>query len=228
MKTSKEELISIQEGEMKSQGGSILVGVSQYLGECHVRTSRTADGEEKHQIFPTEGGLKKFSPTTEIEWEYEEFLLKEVPEIEEKYGYLPLDKAFCGDAIASMYKYFCQKEKKTTLKLVPGEILYKGMNKMDSICEKTVEFFLRILGVEVSNFALETLPTNGIYLVGGYLSILGKLLKEENNSFMGGYLGKGPKVNEILSKFPIYLVKKEDLVSSGCIIELRNFIAQGN
>lgn len=164
----------------------------------------------------------------ELEWEYEEFVMNEIPEIEEKYGYLPLDKAFCGDAISTMYKYFCQKEKINALKLVPGEILFKGMNKMDPICEKTVEFFLRILGVEVSNFALETLPSNGIYLVGGYLSILGTLLKEENNSFMKGYLGKGQKVNEILSKFPIYLVKKEDFVSSGCLTEMKNFIAQGN
>jgi glucokinase len=121
--------------------------------------------------------LKKFSPTNENEWEYEEYLMKEMPDLEEKYGYLPLDKAFCGDAITHMYKYFCQKENQKPQTLFSGEILFKGMNKKDTICEKTVEFFLRVLGVEVSNFALETLPTNGIYLVGGYLSILMKMLK---------------------------------------------------
>jgi glucokinase len=109
--------------------------------------------------------------------------------------------------------------------LFPGEILIKGMNKVDPICEKTVEFFLRVLGVEVSNFALETLPSNGIDLVGGYLSILSKMLKEQSGSFMSGYLGKGQKVNEMLSKFPIYLVRKEDLVSSGCLIQLKNMLS---
>lgn len=225
LNSSKEEFLMIQEGELKTQGGSIVVGVSQYLGECHLMTSRTADGETVHQIFPTEGGLKKFSPTNENEWEYQEFLMKELPELEEKFGYLPLDKAFCGDAITNMYKYFCNKEKKTSQAMYAGEILIKGMNKSDEICQKTVEFFLKILGIEVSNFALETLPTNGIYLVGGYLSILANLLKDHNSSFMSGYLGKGPKVNEMLSKFPIYLVRKEDLVSSGCIIELKKMMA---
>jgi len=172
--------------------------------------------------------MKKFTATNEIEWEYEEFLMKEIPDIEEKFGYLPLDKAFCGDAISYMYKYFCLKENQKVQCMFPGEILIKGMNKKDSICEKTVDFFLKILGVEVSNFALETLPTNGIYLVGGYLSLLMKRLQEPNNAFLGGYLGKGQKVNDMLSKVPIYLVKKEDLVSSGCLIELRKLIIEEN
>jgi len=60
----------IQEGDIKSEGGSIVIGVSQNLGECHIITNRTNVGEEFHQIFPTEGGLKKFSPTNEIEWGY--------------------------------------------------------------------------------------------------------------------------------------------------------------
>jgi len=171
--------------------------------------------------------MKKFTATNDTEWEYEEFLMKEMPDIEEKYGYLPLDKAFCGDAITYMYKFFCQKENTKIQCLFPGEILIKGMNKKDSICEKTVDFFLRILGVEVSNFALETLPSKGIYLVGGYLSILMKMLQEPNNAFLRGYLGKGQMVNEMLLKFPIYLVKKEDLVSSGCLIELRKMMTEG-
>ncbi len=48
LNTSKDELIVIQEGEVKSQGGSIVVGVSQFLGECHIISNRTPDGELNH------------------------------------------------------------------------------------------------------------------------------------------------------------------------------------
>jgi len=98
--------------------------------------------------------------------------------------------------------------------------------KKDELCKTTVDFFLKILGTEISNFALETIPHKGIYLTGGYLTILQNYLKESNNAFLSGYLGKGPKINEMLSKFPIYLVKKEDLISSGCLIELKRLLEQ--
>lgn len=177
-----------------------------------------------HQIFPTEGGLKKFTPTNENEWEYQEFLMSSSPEIEDIYGYLPLDKAICGDAIIHIYNFLCEKEKVKANNFSSGEILMRGMMKKDSICQKSIDLFLKFLGTEVSNFALETLPSKGIYLMGGYLSILKSYIKQENSAFLNGYFGKGPKVNEMLAKFPIYFVPQEDLISSGCIVELKRFI----
>lgn len=108
--------------------------------------------------------------------------------------------------------------------LSPGEILERGISKKDVYCEKTLDFFCRLLGTEVSNFALETLPTKGIYLVGSHLSLIKSLLTQNENPFLSGYLGKGSTINQKLAKFPIYLVEKDDLVFEGCLIEMRKMI----
>jgi len=106
-----------------------------------------------------------------------------------------------------------------------GEILIKGLHNKDPYCEKAIKFMGRLFGNEVSNFAVDNLPTGGIYLVGGVTKMmLSYIAGNPDNSFMEGYLSKGAKVNETLSKFPIYFVDRDDLVTTGCYVIIFDYL----
>jgi len=105
------------------------------------------------------------------------------------------------------------------------EIIDEGLNETDEICEKSLNFMTRIFGNEVSNFAVDTLPSGGIFLLGDKTHSLKDLLtKSNNNPFLEGYKSKGSEVNESLSKFPIYIVNTANLTRLGSYILLRNDI----
>lgn len=65
----------IQDGEESAEGTGIVIGCSEFLSECILRSTRNSDGTPSKQVFPTLGGLKKFSPISETEWAYEQYIM---------------------------------------------------------------------------------------------------------------------------------------------------------
>ncbi len=108
-KISNQDLKVIQAGEKVEGGTSIVIGCSQYLGECIIRPSKDSETSFFYQICETQGGLKQFTPTNSDEWNYYQFVMEQTPSLQEEYGYLPLEKAFCGDAIVRIYNFICKK-----------------------------------------------------------------------------------------------------------------------
>lgn len=104
-----QDLKVIQAGEKVEGGTSIVIGCSQYLGECVIRPSKDTDISNFYHICETQGGMKQFTPTNTDEWDYYQYVMDQTPNLQEEYGYLPLEKAICGDALIRMYKFFCEK-----------------------------------------------------------------------------------------------------------------------
>jgi len=215
------QTVQIQDGEPSKQGTSIVIGLSDELGESTIRAIRGHDGCITHQIYESHGGLKQFSPTNELEWEYFQFMMQEDAENNEDNGYFPVEKAICDDGIEKIYRFLCHFEKATPRNLSSLEIMEEGLKEIDDLCVRSLNFMVRIFGNEVSNFAVDTIPTGGIFLVGRITNFLEDLLvKSVNNPFMAGYRSKGSEINETLSKFPIYIVDTDNLILSGSYILL--------
>jgi len=80
--------------------------------------------------------------------------------------------------------------------------------------------FSTLYAKEISNFALNSLPYGGIYLVGGLTNAVGDYLKDDPSStFKSGYFSKGKVINSLLERFPIYIVKQKELGLLGAFVK---------
>jgi len=94
------------------------------------------------------------------------------------------------------------------------------LKKTDPICAKTLEFYARLYGKEISNFALDSLPYAGIYLVGGMInSVLDYFTKDPDCPFLKNYFSKDKITNNVLKRFPIYVVTFDDLGLFGAFVK---------
>jgi glucokinase len=69
-------------------------------------------------------------------------------------------------------------------------IINNGVKNKDPLCLKVVDKFTEILGVEVGNAALKTLPFGGIYLTGGVTAGIQDYMLT-TDTFMNAFCMKG-------------------------------------
>jgi glucokinase len=81
------------------------------------------------------------------------------------------------------------------------------MDKNDPLCLKVVEKFAEIFGTETGNLAVKTLPSGGIYLIGGVTAGMKKYLIE-NDTFMNAFYDKG-RLADYMRTFPVHLVNPD-------------------
>lgn len=100
------------------------------------------------------------------------------------------------------------------------EIIQRGLAKSDPICQEVLNFFITLYAKEISNFALNTLPYGGIYLVGGLTNCVAEyMLKDSESPFKSAYFSKGKTINNVLEKFPIYIVKEKESGLLGAFVK---------
>jgi len=211
-KLPADQIVTLHQGKKASNSTMIVTGPGTGMGECIIQPSVNLDGEPSYNVFGTEGGHKNFSPTALLEWEYLNFVLDEFPDIREKFGYLSTEKAFCGPGIPNIYKFFCKKDDVEAREITSEEIIQRALAKEDPQCIKVLELFATLYAKEISNFALNSLPYGGIYLVGGLTAAVSEyLINDSSSPFRAGYFSKGKIINNLLERFPIYIVKEKEL-----------------
>lgn len=87
-----------------------------------------------------------------------------------------------------------------------------GLAKADPVCAEAIHWFAELLGAELGNVALQSLPRGGLYLWGGVarklkLALLGKNLLE-------AFRDK-PRMREVLETIPLALIDDSDLALLG-------------
>lgn len=219
LKIPKEDMIVLNEAKKSENATMIVTGPGTGMGECVIQPA-IIDGQNTYTVFGTEGGHKNFAPTSKSEWEYLNYVLEENPEIKERIGYLSTEKAFCGPGIPNIYKFFCKKEDVKAEDYTSEEIIQKALAKEDRTCVKVLEFFCTLYAKEISNFALNSLPYGGIYLVGGLTNCVADyIMNDPTSPFKDSYFSKGKVINGLLSKFPIYVVKSQELGLLGAFVK---------
>lgn len=220
IRLTKDDYLVLNEAKKSETGAMIVAGPGTGMGECILQPSVSQNGNVSYNVFGTEGGHKNFAPTSPLEWDYLNFVLEENPDIKDDIGYLSAERSFCGPGIPNMYKFFCKREGVKAEAWTSEQIIKHGLEKECKICIQVLQLFVTLYAKEVSNFALSSLPYGGIYLVGGLTECVSEyLLKDPNCPWKSAYFSKGKVVNGVLEKFPIYIVKKEQLGLLGSIVK---------
>jgi len=218
IKVKQEVIVPLHDAKKMKNATMIVTGPGTGMGECTLQPSGTQ--HESYTVFGTEGGHKNFAPTSVLEWEYLNFALDENPEIKEKIGYLSTEKAFCGPGIPTIYRFFCQKSSVEPKLSTSEEIIQRGLEKSCVISIQVLNFFITLYAKEISNFALNTLPYGGIYLVGGLTQCVAEyMMNDPESPFKAAYFSKGTTINKVLEKFPIFVVKEKESGLQGAFVK---------
>jgi len=163
------------------------------------------------KIFPSEGGHTPFSPQSEEELLFADFL--------RRYGKPPTyEEALSGKGLINWYAFYTGKE------ISPQEIidLYK---RGDAFAERVLFKFFEILGRKCYELSVLIQPYGGIYLAGGVLKGLKDFFEEDTfkRAFMEN-LYFSEKLKELIEHIPIFLILHPFPVLLGVQTILRNLL----
>ena len=105
--------------------------------------------------------------------------------------------------------YFKSYKKVHKVGEINVQITQKGLNGQCELCRQTLLLFTEIFAEIAGDLALFTLPTSGVYLMGGITRIITPLILN-NTIFMNHFKNKN-HFWFLLQKLPIYLVQNKDI-----------------
>ena len=221
-----EDYIIINEGEPKEGGGKTIIGPGTGLGMGYLIKNKN---DKYYRIGNSEGGHQNFSRKNQKLFELAEFVKKEY-----NLQYVTIENICSGQGMVPIYKFLLEKEKKennsneidreksltdkvdkfndyTNKKLrdeLSNEITQKGVKDECKLSRKVIELFIEILADAASDISLFTMPSNGIYLLGG-ISVAIEPFMKESGLFMKYFIDKDHSF--LLKSFPVYLIKNSNI-----------------
>ena len=204
------------------KGGVIgIIGPGSGLGTSYLIKDPES---EFYTIGSCEGGHMDFFSSNRKYFELAEFT-KKLRGLE----IICIEKILSGQGLIPMYKFILSTEKdvkrdeelgkkidclndfKNVVEIdkLNYELVSKGLKGQCPLCKKVIELFLEIFGDVAGNISLYSLPTNGLYLVGG-LSIAFQNVIKDTTIFMEHFVNKDT-FGYLLKTFPVYHVKNDDL-----------------
>ena len=206
-------------------GPKLMIGPGTGLGMGFLLKNRK---NKYYLIGSSEGGGQDFSAKSEFLLKLRNFIRDEVG-----LGNVSLGKICSGRSLIPIYKflhlygneknktfsrepilgkkidYFKQYKEVNKVGEINVEITTKGINGECELCRETLLLFIEIFAEIAGDLSLFTLPTSGVYLLGGITRIITPLILN-NTIFMDHFRNKD-HVWLLLQKFPIYLVQNKDI-----------------
>lgn len=124
-----------------------------------------------------------------------------------------------GRGLERLYAWVCQEEGGETSKSA-SEIM-SLFNEDEPWAHRTIALFVRFFGRYAGDLALITLPTAGIYLVGGVIQNLGPHLLRMG--FAEVFEDKG-RFSPVIRQFPVHLVIDDYAALRGCACHLNEVL----
>lgn len=178
----------------------------------------------KKTIIPSEGGHVDFAPTTELELQLCQYLLK-------KYRHVSYERVLSGNGIPNILDFLMEVKDQQPLaetieKLKTQDkamvISSMALEQKDAVCAQAMDIFVSLLGTVAGNLALSFLPDGGIYLGGGIPHKILPQLKGE--VFVRRFLDKG-RMRPVLEPMPVMVITNNRAALKGAAqiaIELNN------
>lgn len=134
-------------------------------------------------------------------------------QIKQKHGIeseVPYEQVLSGQGLENIYSFLHSRFPEEENDLSAKEISH---TREDNPCsretfDKFIEFYARCC----RNYALDTLPENGLYIVGG---IAAKNPDEFNQRFVEEFRNASPQFHQMLSEIPIRVVTNYDISLKG-------------
>ncbi len=167
--------------------------------------------------FATEGGHCEFSPRTNDEVEFYQFLQK-------IYGIVSWETVLSKSGLFNIYRFLRDVKRQKQPDWLTAEIengnfteaiINGALENKDRICTMTIDTFLVFLAREANSLVLKMKATGGLFLSGEIPEILHPFLK--NNKFYKNFI-ISDKMEIILKDIPIYLVKDNRTIINGAAL----------
>ena len=224
----------------KKGGPILMIGPGTGLGMGFLLKNKN---DKYYIIGSSEGGGQDFSAKSEFLLRLREFIRDEVG-----LGNVSLGKMCSGRSLIPIYKflYYYGNQNNKTLEREPNlgekidafkqykevdkvgeinvEITTKGLKGECELCRETLLLFTEIFAEIAGDLALFTLPTNGVYLMGGITRIITPLIL--NNTIFLNHFKNKDHFWFLLQRIPIYLVQNKDIGLVGATEAARRIIEE--
>ena len=236
-----EDYIILNKGEPKENGPKAIIGPGTGLGMGYLIKNKN---DKYYIIGNSEGGHQNFPRKNKKFFELAEFVKKQY-----NLKYVNIENICSGQGMVPLYKFLLEKEKEknninnidrekilaekidkfndySDKKLrdeLSVEITQKGVKGECKLSRKVIELFIEILADSTSDLSLFTLPTNGVYLLGGISVAIEPFIKQ-SKIFMENYLDKD--FSFLLKSFPIYLIKNSNIGMIGAAEAARRILEE--
>lgn len=131
-----------------------------------------------------------------------------------------VEDVLSGRGLERLYTWVCHDEGRETS--LPASVIMSMFEEGEPHAYRAVALFVRFFGRYAGDLALITLPSKGIYLVGGVIRHLGPHLLRMG--FTEAFLDKG-RFSSIVRQFPVHLVIDDYAALSGCACHLNEVLA---
>ena len=167
--------------------------------------------------FATEGGHCEFSPRTNDEVEFYQFLQK-------LYGIVTWESVLSNDGLFNIYRFLRdvklqQQPAWLTQEIEAGNfteaVINGALENRDRICNMTIDTFMIFLAREANSLVLKLKATGGLFLSGEIPVMLHKYLN--NDKFYKNFI-VSDKMEVLLRDIPIYLVKDQKTIIQGAAL----------
>jgi glucokinase len=174
-------------GQIREDAALAVIGPGTGLGQAAL----IPDGQGGFLAVPSEGAHSTFPFETECEFEFRQFLLKELDE-----PYIETETVVSGSGLSWVHQFL------TGEKLKPADVA-KGLSH-DS---ETLRWMARFYGRVFRNYALQVLATGGVYIAGGVVAKAPELVThpEFRQEFR-----TSKTVAHVLEKIPVFLNSNEE------------------
>ena len=221
-------------------GPKLMIGPGTGLGMGFLLKNKK---DKYYTIGSSEGGGQDFSAKSE-------FLLKLRQFIRDEVGLrnVSLGKMCSGRSLIPIYKFLYLNGNENNKKLerepnlgkkidifkqykevdkvgeINVEITTKGLSGECELCKETLLLFTEIFAEIAGDLALFTLPTNGVYLLGGITRIITPLIL--NTTIFLNHFKNKDHFWFLLQKIPIYLVQNKDIGLIGATEAARRILEE--
>lgn len=191
------DIHQIYEPSQKYDGNIALIAPGTGLGEAGIYY----DGKQYHP-FATEGGHCDFAPQNELDIDLYRHLHK-------KYDHVSWERLISGPGIVDIFEFLSSNGREIPLWLTDKLTSHDRAAVISSnagdaaICMETMELFFKFLAREAANLALKLKATGGLYIGGGILPKIIKLLP--NETFIRWFRGNG-RMKSLLQQISLKVI----------------------
>lgn len=173
-------------------GPALVVGPGTGLGAA-VRLSNPAG----LRVLASEAGQMDFAPGNARECEV-------LAQLAPDGGYVPYERIVSGPGLLTLYTTLCTLRGQPPRLATPEAVTAAACAGSDDDAVEAVDVFCAVLGSFVGNLAMAFMADGGVYLAGGVLPGMRKLL--QRSRFVQRYLDKGG-MREFLQRVPVRLIE---------------------
>lgn len=182
LKLQEKDYVKLNDAPEQAGAPKAVVGPGTGLGQGYLTKSEFAP---YYEVYPTEGGHCDYAARNQEDIDLITFAktyLEISDNVENLRGkghtkHVSVERICAGPGVPLLYDFLASRhpELERTLEkeghdfttLTSKMIINKGLQDNDPLCLKVIEKFTEILGAEVGNLCLKTLPFGGLYLIGG-------------------------------------------------------------